>query len=172
MPDQSKDLDSHLSIPHEGAQRPLLSLLLRLLHQHYAQQVDAALRAAGFDDIRPAHANVFAFARPYGIQVSELAALSRVRKQTMTQAVEQLERLGYVERRPDPNDGRARLVFLTDRGLAVRPVSVAAGRRVEEQWAELIGRQEVESLRGTLQHLLSRLAENGQEPSSPELTAR
>lgn len=58
--------------------RPALALL-RLLHQRYAQEVDAALQEAGFHDIRAWHANVFAFARSDGIQVSELAALSQVR---------------------------------------------------------------------------------------------
>jgi DNA-binding MarR family transcriptional regulator len=157
MPDQPTQLDSHLSISAQAHKRPLLSLLFRLLHQHYAQEIDAALREAGFDDIRPPHANVFAFARPDGIQVSELATVSQVRKQTMAQAVEQLEALGYVERRPDPHDGRARLVVLTERGEAVRPVCVAAGRRVEERWAELIGSEALETLRQTMRHLLDRL---------------
>ena len=82
--------------------RPLIGLLLRLLYQHYSQDIDAALREAGFGDIRPAHANVFPFVPPDGITVSELAELARVRKQTMAQAVDQLERMGYVERRPNP----------------------------------------------------------------------
>src|SRR6267154_2156863 len=105
--------------------RPLIGLLLRLLHQHYAQDIDAALSKAGFGDIRPAHANVFPFVPPEGISVSELAALARVRKQTMAEAVEQLERMGYVERRPNPGDRRSRLVFLTERGASVRPVTHA-----------------------------------------------
>jgi DNA-binding MarR family transcriptional regulator len=157
MPDQSSEVDRRLSISEEARARPLLSLLFRLLHQHYAQEIDAALHEAGFADIRPAHANVFAFARPEGIQVSELATASQVRKQSMAQAVEQLEALGYVERRPDPRDRRARLVFLTDRGQAVRPVCVAAGRRVEQRWADLIGGDQVEGLRETMQDLLGRL---------------
>ena len=81
---------------------PQLGLLLRLLHQHWSQAIEAALDEAGFDDIRPPHANVFTFVPPEGIQVSELTRLAHVRKQTMAQAVEELERLGYVERRPDP----------------------------------------------------------------------
>jgi DNA-binding MarR family transcriptional regulator len=137
--------------------RPLLGLLLRLLHQHWARDIDAALHDAGFGDIRPPHANVFPFVPPQGIQVSELAQLARVRKQTMAQAVEQLERAGYVERRTDPNDRRARLVFLTARGEAVRPVSHAAGRRVEDRWAELTSPQELDALRLTLQRLLDGL---------------
>jgi DNA-binding MarR family transcriptional regulator len=144
--------------------RPLLGLLLRLVHHHWAQDIDGALQAAGFDGIRPPHANVFPFVPPEGIQVSALAELARVRKQTMAQAVEQLERLGYVERRPDPNDRRARLVFLTPRGHAVRPVSHAAGHRVEERWAELTSPEEIESLRLTLQRLLTQLREQPDKP--------
>jgi DNA-binding MarR family transcriptional regulator len=75
----------------------------------------------------------------------------------MAQAVDQLERAGYAERRSDPRDRRARLVFLTARGQAVRPVAVAAGRRVEERWAELTSPQEIESLRRSLRDLLSAL---------------
>jgi DNA-binding MarR family transcriptional regulator len=137
--------------------RPLIGLLLRLLYQHYAQDIDAALREAGFGDIRPAHANVFPFVPPEGIQVSELAQLARVRKQTMAQAVEQLERAGYVERRPNPRDGRSRLVFLTERGESVRPVTHGAAARVEERWAELTSPEELEALRASLQHLLTQL---------------
>jgi len=141
-----------------------LGLLLRLVHQQWTQAVDAALDEAGFGDIRPPHANVFTFARPEGIQVSELTRLARVRKQTMAQAVDELEQLGYVERRPDPSDRRARLVFLTDRGQAVRPVAVAAGRGVDARWAALTSPDEIESLRRSLQSLLARL----QDQADPE----
>src|SRR5713101_9173082 len=137
--------------------RPLIGLLLRLLYQHYAQDIDAALHEAGFGDIRPAHANVFPFVPPEGITVSELAALARVRKQTMAQAVDQLERMGYVERRPNPRDRRSRLVFLTERGASVKPVTHATAARVEERWAELTGPQELEALRTSLLSLVTRL---------------
>jgi DNA-binding MarR family transcriptional regulator len=135
--------------------RPLIGLLLRLVYQQHAQDIEAALREAGFGDIRPAHANVFPFVPPEGISVSGLAELARVRKQTMAQAVEQLERSGYVERRPDPHDRRSRLVFLTERGASVRPVTHAAAERVEKRWAELTGPQELEALRATLLRLLT-----------------
>src|ERR1700722_2344760 len=102
--------------------RPLIGLLLRLVYQHYAEDIHAALNEAGFGDIRPTHANVFPFVPPEGITVSDLAQLARVRKQTMAEAVEQLEGMGYVERRPNPRDGRSRLVFLTKSGAAVQPV--------------------------------------------------
>lgn len=136
---------------------PLLGLLLRLAYQQWGNDVDAHLSAAGFDDIRAPQANVFAFVPPEGMQVTRLARLARVRKQTMVQTVAELERAGYVVRRPDPGDRRGRLVFLTERGAAVSRLGVDAGRHVEERWAELISEEDVEALRSSLERLLDRL---------------
>jgi DNA-binding MarR family transcriptional regulator len=137
--------------------RPVIGLLLRLLYQHYSEDIHAALHEAGFGDIRPTHANVFPFVPPDGISVSELARLAGVRKQTMAEAVDQLERMGYVERRPNPGDRRSRLVFLTERGASVKPVTHATAAKVEEHWAQLIGPEDLETLRAALLHLLTEL---------------
>ncbi len=128
-----------------------------MVYQEYAQAIDAALREAGFGDIRPAAANVFPFVPAEGITVSELAELAQVRKQTMTQAVDQLERTGYVERRPNPRDRRSRLVILTHRGASVPPVTHAAAARVEQHWARLTSPEELEALRASLLRLLTEL---------------
>jgi DNA-binding MarR family transcriptional regulator len=138
-------------------ERPLIGLLLRLVNQHYSQDIDAALRDAGFDDIRPSAGSVFPFVPPEGITVSRLAELAQMRKQSMAQAVDQLERTGYVERRPNPGDHRSRLVFLTPRGESVPPVTHAAAERVQARWAELTSPAEFEALRTTLLHLLTAL---------------
>ena len=137
--------------------RPLIGLLLRLLYQQYSQDIHAALTAAGFGDLGPAHSNVFPFVPPDGITVSELAELARVRKQTMAQAVDELERMGYVERRPNPRDRRSRLVLLTERGESVKPVTHATAAQVEARWAELTSPEELEALRASLLHLLTEL---------------
>jgi DNA-binding MarR family transcriptional regulator len=139
--------------------RPLTGLLLRLLYQHYAADIDAALGEAGFGDIRPGAANVFPFVPPDGTTVSRLAELARVRKQSMAQAVDQLERTGYVERRPNPRDRRSRLVFLTPRGASVPPVTHAAAERVEQRWAQLTSPAELEALRASLLRLLSAVSD-------------
>src|SRR4029077_10016568 len=110
---------------------------------------------AGFGDIRPTHANVFPFVPDDGISVSALAARALVRKQTMAQSVDELEQLGYVERRPNPNDRRSRLVFLTKRGASVRPLTLETAERVENGGPALTSRAELEALRGSLLHLLT-----------------
>jgi DNA-binding MarR family transcriptional regulator len=136
---------------------PLIGLLLRLLYQHYSQAIEASLRDAGFGDLRPPHANVFPFVPADGITVSRLAELARVRKQSMAEAVDQLERMGYVERRPNPHDRRSRVVFLTARGESVKPITHATAARVEQRWAELTSPDELEALRAALLRLLTQL---------------
>jgi DNA-binding MarR family transcriptional regulator len=60
-----------------------------------------------------------------GLRMGEIARRARLSKQTMTTMVRLLERDGLVERRPDPHDGRAALVFLTHRAQAFRPIAEA-----------------------------------------------
>jgi DNA-binding MarR family transcriptional regulator len=102
---------------------------------------------------------VFPFVPADGTTVSRLAELARVRKQSMAQAVDQLERTGYVERRANPRDGRSRLVFLTARGASVPPVTHAAAERVEQRWAQLTSPAELEALRASLLRLLTAVSD-------------
>lgn len=145
--------------PNDGA-TPVpssLGVLLRLLHQQFSGAVDAALAEAGFGDVRAAHSSVFTFVPPEGMPVSELTRLARMRKQSMAQTVEELEQLGYVERRPSPDDKRVRLVFLTTRGRKIRPLAAAAGSRIEAEWAKLIGSTQLDALKDGLANLLEQL---------------
>ncbi len=64
---------------------------------------------------------------PEGTRLSVLAARAQIAKQTATALVDRLERAGYVERVPDPADGRARLVRLTPRALEAVPVRAGRG---------------------------------------------
>jgi DNA-binding MarR family transcriptional regulator len=141
----------------DNLEHPTMGLLLRLLYQLYSLEIQGALRKAGFDDINPAAANVFTFLTSAGATVSELANLAHVRKQTMAQTVEQLERSGYVERRPNPADRRSQLVFLTARGRRIPAVTHKAAAAVEKRWARLSGSDELEALRMSLRDLLGRL---------------
>ncbi|MEU9343827.1 MarR family transcriptional regulator [Streptomyces sp. NPDC048278] len=137
--------------------RTSIALMLRAVYNRLTTEIQAAVNTAGLDDFRPVHGNVIPFVPEEGITVSTLAARLDLSKQAIGQVVEELERLGYVERRPDPGDRRARLLFLTDRGRAVRPVAEAASKAVERRWAELIGPDSLESLRTTLRDLLDSL---------------
>jgi DNA-binding MarR family transcriptional regulator len=75
--------------------------------------------------------------------------------QSMGELVDDLEARGYVERRPDPVDRRAKRVYLTDKGQ--RNVSVAAGAlaEVERSLIELLGRERYDSLRRALEEIIN-----------------
>jgi DNA-binding MarR family transcriptional regulator len=103
---------------------------------------------AGHPDIREGHGCVFGFIDlEHGSRLTDLAANAGFTKQAVGEAVNELERLGYVQREPDPLDGRAKIIKLTDRGLD----AVIKGRRIfaeiERQWAEQIGAELMASLR-------------------------
>jgi len=65
----------------------------------------------------------------------------------MAQAVEQLELRATSSGKPNPSDRRSQLVFLTQRGKSIPPVTHAAAARVEERWAALTSRNELEAVR-------------------------
>jgi DNA-binding MarR family transcriptional regulator len=75
------------------------------------------LAERGHPDVRPAHGYAFQAVGTAGTTAGELGQRLGVTKQAAGQMVDELVRLGYVDRTPDPGDGRRRLVTLTPRGF-------------------------------------------------------
>lgn len=134
---------------------PLLGALLRFAHQSILRRVMDELAAAGSDDLQPAH---FApllplWDSPEGLRATELADRARITKQSMGELVEQLSTRGYVERVPDPEDGRARLIRMTARGRKACRLARKAVREVEADWSRRVGAARIEEMRKTLEML-------------------
>jgi DNA-binding MarR family transcriptional regulator len=130
-----------------------IGLLLFIPYRSLENRVIAALAEAGFDDITTAQMKLAQRIGPNGTRLTELAEQAQVTKQTAGFLVDQLEKAGWVERRPDPTDRRARLVCISDRGLAALPVATAAVAEVEREWTEYLGAQRMRQLRQTLTKL-------------------
>lgn len=116
-------------------------------------RVVAALADAGFGDITRAQVRLLAGIDLAGTRLVVLAERARTPKQTALALVNGLESAGYVERVPDPSDGRARLVRLTDRGRRVVPVAVAEEARIEADWTARLGRRRMQQVRDALGEL-------------------
>ena len=127
-----------------------LGLLLFIPYRAMEKAVLEAMAAAGFDDITLAQARVFQRIDPDGSRVTDLAEGALLTKQTVGFLVDQLERAGYVERTPDPRDGRARLVRVAARGAAAVQASLAVVAGVEAQWTAHLGEIRTAQLRETL----------------------
>ena len=137
------------------ARPPMLGALLRLAHQELVNQVALGLAEAGCGDVSPAQYAVCQQlgAAPEGKRLTDLAAYAGLSKPSMSALVEGLVRSGYVERVPDPLDGRAQLIRFTARGWAFSDVAVREVQRVEQAWAARVGTDQVETLRSILQDL-------------------
>jgi DNA-binding MarR family transcriptional regulator len=108
--------------------------------------IHAAVAARGYDDLRPTHGFAFARLAPDGATVSELAAHLGMTKQAASQLVEELVTKGYVERRPHPDDARARLVVLSDRGWACTRAADQAAAETVRPWAKTLGERRMRAL--------------------------
>ncbi|MFS7873684.1 MarR family winged helix-turn-helix transcriptional regulator [Streptomyces asiaticus] len=118
-------------------ERTELTFLLGMAFQLVLSEFVDRLDAVGYAELRPMHGLVFQALRGPGATTSELAEQLGVTKQAAGQIVDDLEKRGYVERRPHPAGGRRRLVVLT--GKALEHLSVA-GRILHELEAQLARR--------------------------------
>lgn len=129
---------------------PFVGLLMFIASRDVETRVVAAMRRADIDDITLAQARVAARIGPHGTRLTDLAEQAQVTKQTATAIVDRLEHAGYVERVPDPTDGRARLVRLTGKAEALLPIARAEERRIEQEWERHLGPRRMRELRDAL----------------------
>jgi DNA-binding MarR family transcriptional regulator len=116
--------------------------LIALFRQTSRTMVDELvqrLRDGGYEDTTAAHHPLFENIDPGGTRLTVLAARAGMTHQSMGELVGLLEQRGYVERRPDPSDGRVRLVLLTEKGRAAVRLAVKEIAAIEAAWLERIG---------------------------------
>jgi DNA-binding MarR family transcriptional regulator len=114
------------------------------------------LAQEGYDDLHPRHAAVLAYLDEDGIRATELARLSGLHKQIVGRMVDELEELGYVERRPDPQDRRAKLIFPTRRGLAQIRRGDEIVADIEARHAREVGGRTYAAFRDVLRGVVAR----------------
>lgn len=135
------------------SEEPNTGLLMFIAYRSLENRVIDALRAAGFGDVTNAQFKVMQRIGENGTRLTELAEQAQVTKQTAGFLVDQLEKAGWVERVPDPADGRARLVQISERGQAAIPIASAAVAEVEAEWTEHLGVWRMAQLRRALLQL-------------------
>jgi DNA-binding MarR family transcriptional regulator len=135
----------------------MIGALLRMPAEAVRRRMLEHLRARGFDGLEAAHLNVFQYPGPEGARPSELAARVGMSKQALNYMLGELERLGYLERLPDPEDTRSKRIALTARGSAAVKTMLDAVRAVEHDWRRELGAKEFEQLRALLLDLNDRL---------------
>ncbi|MFL5717698.1 MAG: MarR family winged helix-turn-helix transcriptional regulator [Chloroflexota bacterium] len=138
---------------------PLIGALLRMPLDAVHRVMIEALHARGFTDVTPAHLPVLRWPGPDGRRPVELAAQVGMTKQAMNYLLGQLETLGYLERRVDPDDVRSRRVHLTGRGRDIPGVIRGAIGELERDWESRMGSGDWRRLKELLLELNTAAAE-------------
>jgi DNA-binding MarR family transcriptional regulator len=115
------------------------------LHERFAER--------GHPEVRAPHGSVLQYLDARGTRVSVLAERAQVTKQSMAELVAHLELHGYVERVPDPQDRRAKLVRPTARGQEVYAIAREFVADIEAEWTAKLGARKIATLRKLLREL-------------------
>lgn len=129
---------------------PPTQALLFLAYRASSQELTEAIHRGGHGELRPKHGAVFATIDRAGTRATTLAARAGMTKAAMGELIDELEARGYLERRPDPSDRRAKLVVPTLAALDVLKLVDRFNRRWDARFRRKLGREGYESLRMAL----------------------
>jgi DNA-binding MarR family transcriptional regulator len=140
-----------------SSSRRHIGQLLTQLTRLFQTELFERLVAAGLEDARVPHTHVTAYIKADGSRLTELAGQARMTLPAMSELVDDLERLGIVERRPDPTDRRAKLICLTEAGWEAMRTARRIIAGIEAEYADHIGSERFEGATQTLNALLTAL---------------
>jgi DNA-binding MarR family transcriptional regulator len=132
---------------------PLIGALLRIPWEAVQEHMLERLHERGFDDFDRAYFAVFRYPGPHGARPTDVAAQVGISKQALNYLLRELERLGYLEREPHPDDLRSKRIVLTQRGVAAVGVIRDAVTEVEAAWEQRLGPKRFALLRTLLLEL-------------------
>ena len=144
-------------------QEPDLGVLVVQFSARVQREIYRRAAEHGFDDFRPRHGAVLAYLDVEGTRPGELARLAGRNKQTMGAILDELERLGYIRRAPDPADRRAKLIMPTDRGLSLMAVSDNDVDLIEQSLRDTLGADRYQEFRAALSDSVASLPATGRD---------
>ncbi len=131
-----------------------IGVLFQHLSRDFERRARATLQARGHTELLPSHQVVFASLGRDGTRLTTLAQHAGMTKQAMGQIVDDLEQLGYVERTPDPEDGRAKIVRFTAAGLDFVCDAAEVLEEIWRDYSRLLGENELDRIQEQLHELM------------------
>jgi len=134
----------------EARPRNLRQLLLRTTRSLSAMIQEEIVRR-GYSDVRLSHSTLLAHLDLQGNTITQVAERAQMTKQAMGLLAEELEAMGYITRRVDERDARARVLAFTPRGRILMLDTLKIIDDLERQLAQALGRSTMDALRAGLQ---------------------
>src|SRR5918994_2655262 len=146
---------------HPAEDHVIFSQLLRRPYEALLTKIHAELAAAGYANSYPSWGtNIFHHLRGGGLRLTELAERTHTTKQALRYTINQLEAAGYVERVPDPTDGRAKIIRFTERGWELRRVGDEILATIEHECVQKLGDEGMRQFEALMKDVSSVLEEN------------
>lgn len=143
-----------------SADTPGLGPFVQQAYHSVDSAITKRLQSLGYS-VTPSHSAVLAnIDIATGTRPSELARRAGVTKQAMGQVVDELEQRGFVVRRPDPADARAKLVQLSDSGRALMDAALEVIAELERSVTGEVGERAVATSRRVLETLATLAADH------------
>lgn len=136
-------------------------LLAQTCHLHYVR-VHELLETIGLYRGQPPLLR--ALWNQEGLSHTELATRLQISPATTTKMIQRMERAGFVQRKPDPQDQRLSRVFLTDAGRAIRSKVEAVWAQIEAETFAGLSVEEKESLRQIFLKMQNNLSKSKSKP--------
>lgn len=142
-----------MSAPREELRGRRERMLLRLLFRMFRAMNDETVRrtlARGHAGLQPAYIRLLGNVDVDGTRVNGLAQRMGVTRQAASQLIDDVERMGCLERCPDPDDRRAVIVRFTPKGRRMLADGMEVMLEIEAEYAAVIGKAELRRLKDTL----------------------
>ena len=137
-----------------GRRRPALGPALRRAWVGYQQRLDQEMAAAGFPDRGFPDGRVLRLcARSDDVTAAQIGRELGITRQGAGKIVADLRDRGYVVLGSSPGDARQKVLALTPHARDYLAAQRAAARRIEQELAERVGSEAVESLFALLEAL-------------------
>lgn len=127
------------------------------LSEMWKSQFEDAMVETGHPWFAEARGNVVRHLGPKGLPQSKLAMRMGLTKQAVQQLLDELVADGIIEREPDPDDKRGKLIVLTQKGLHALHDANSIKKRIERDYEKLIGSKKLDALMETLDELTTAL---------------
>lgn len=140
---------------------PSIAVLLVDATERFLGDALDRLAVAGFPDLSVSQAFAIQLVDGGVNTITSLAAVMRMSPQAVSAIVDQLERGGLVARTRPAQDGRTRILALTDEGRDLGVAIAQALADAERAWATLVGEERLAEFASVLQRLA---ADGGESP--------
>jgi DNA-binding MarR family transcriptional regulator len=146
---------SRVDLPRLG-RKPFIALVDRANRALQTDMVRTGHRR-GHPELKPAHNAVFGTLLPEGSRAADMAVRAGITRQSMGEVIRDLVALDILEMRPDPEDGRAKLVTYSEHGRAVAADGYERLLELETRFAEEFGEEDYDTARKVLDRIVDLL---------------